>query len=392
MRYISRFNPDSISNKILLDELAKLSKKLNKTPTRENMKNGTSITKRLYLYDRNFGGLINACKQIGLKPNVGGAGCKYSEEELLEHILELQRKLNKTPTQKDINNEGKYTIGAYKRHFGSYNNALNRLNIKHNIKFNVSEQEIIEDIIRVANILGRSPKANEFAKLSNTVSHNTACNKLNCKDNWNAILKKCGLVVEYNKNLSAQELSLEIEKLYEKLGRLPGYYDMMQYGQYSPETYARRYGTYTKALLKFGYNYIPKSQWHNQKHTKGKDGNFYKSKFEAGIANNLYQFLKDNKIISYEYEKIVCEDRKWTCDFYILISNNNAIWLEADGMGKNRKDPYNEYNEKIEFYKNNNYMYAILPYRKTNLKETMYKIISNNISNSIDCLDTELII
>jgi hypothetical protein len=188
------------------------------------------------------------------------------------------------------------------------------------------------------------------------------------------VLKKCGLKVMNNRNITDQELKDEVERLRLKLSRLPGYYDMVQLGVYSPETYSERFGSYIQALKHFGYDYTSESQWYNQTHTAGKDGRCYKSKFEANIADCLFDLKSAGKILSYEYEKPVCADRKWTCDFYIEL-DGKSYWLEADGMGKNRFDPYDGDNEKIEYYAANGYRHLIIPYKKIDLARYLSNLI-----------------
>ena len=98
----------------------------------------------------------------------------------LDYLLELKQSLNRTPTQSDIDKAGKYASGAYKRHFGTYNKALAKLNIRHNMKCGISEQEITDDIVSMYVRLKRSPGMIEFSKLSSTVSAVIACEKLSC--------------------------------------------------------------------------------------------------------------------------------------------------------------------------------------------------------------------
>ena len=374
MNYKKRFDPNSVTEEELLDELKLLAEKLGKVPSRTDMQNGTPMTKRLYLYGRKFGGLTQACEKAGLVANKGGKYAKYDEQELLDYIIELSTRLNRTPTQKDIDAEGRYASGAYKRHFGTYNKALKALGLKRNTNYDATKEEIIDDVIRVAKKLGRSPKAREFDNMSNTVSCVSASQKLGLGKSWNKLLKECGLKVINHRNIPNKDLKEEVARLEAELNRIPGYYDMLQLGYYSPETYADRFGSYTNALKEFGYDYIPQSQWHNQTYTEGKDGTLYKSKFEANIADALFYLKSKAKITSYKYERKVCADRNWTCDFYITIGKKE-IWLEADGMGKNRNDPYEIENEKISFYNKNGFKYFIIPYKKMNLKKYIQNIL-----------------
>jgi len=355
MKYGKRFNPATITNEQLSDELKKLSIKLGRTPSQNDMINGTDITKRLYLYRQRFGSIQIAQEKGGLDKNIGGLESKYNDGDLLEEILRIKKDIGHTPIQDELIKYGKYPPGAYKRHFGTYNKALEKLNIRHNTKYGQTIDQIKNDIIRIASLLGRAPTAREFTEHSYTVSWVTAANKITNTHSWNNTLKLCGLKVVYNKNLTDQELKDEVIRLQLQIGRVPGYHDMSNFGNYAAESYAYKYGTYVKALKVLGFDYIPSSQFHNQTHTTGLDGQLYKSQFEANISNILY-----NKQIKYEYEKLVCAERQWTCDFYLSPQN---IWLEADGMGSKRLDPYNKSNEKIEFYKNNNYNFHIIKYK-----------------------------
>jgi hypothetical protein len=376
MSYNKRFDPSTISDELLLSELKKLADEIGRTPSQNDIKKfGNNITKRIHLYRIRFGSLQLAQEKIGCIKNLGGIDLKYSDKDLLNEITRIKEIIAKTPTQDDMIKYGKYPSGAYKRHFGTYNNALKQLGIKPNIKFGQTIDEIKNDIFRVTKLLGRAPTINEFTKLSNTVSCATATYKIDGHDSWNNTLKLCGLDIVYNKNLTEQELKNEIIRLKEKIGRVPGYYDMIQLGKYSPESYAYTYGSYVKALNYFGFDYTPQSQWKNQTYTKGKDGTIYKSKFEALIADSLFDMHSKGVILSYIYEKKVCEERKWTCDFCVNI-NGKELWIEADGMGKNRAEVYNDEHEKIKYYIENDINFYILKYRGKGLIEEIINLVN----------------
>ena len=180
----------------------------------------------------------------------------------------------------------------------------------------------------------------------------------------------------YQLNPTLEELKEEVIRLEKSLGHLPTYYDICKQSKYSQYHFANKIGgTYVKALHAMDFDYISQSQWKNQKPTKGIDNIYYRSKFEASIAAILFNFKSLNKIISYEYEKKICLDRAWTCDFYIKIENKE-IWLELDGIGEKRGDPYNSgKNEKIEYYKINNMNYKILSYSKHKIEEKLKDLL-----------------
>ena len=112
-----------------------------------------------------------------------------------------------------------------------------------------------------------------------------------------------------------------------------------------------------------GYNYESVNQFFKRGRFSGFDGRTYLSSIEKQVGDFLFELKKEGKITDYEYEKNVCEDRAWTCDFYVIKDSGN-LWLEIDGMSASRKDPYNSgENEKIEYYKDNGFDYFVITYK-----------------------------
>jgi len=166
-------------------------------------------------------------------------------------------------------------------------------------------------------------------------------------------------------HITNDELKEEIICLKNKFGRYPTYKEMVNEGKFSCNTYETRFGSWSKAFKELGFDdYVSQSIYKKQIHSKGKDGITYKSLFESRIANILFQYKKDNKIKHYIYEKKVCDNKTWTCDFVITKNDNSEIWVECDGMEDRRKVPYDKGNNKIEYYKKNNIKYYIILYNK----------------------------
>lgn len=87
-----------------------------------------------------------------------------------------------------------------------------------------------------------------------------------------------------------------------------------------------------------------KSRW--GKPSTDIEGFNYRSIFESKIANEM--ILEG---IKFERQKKISDYRQWTCDFYIP---GNDIYIECDGLGKNRKYVIDwTHKEKLVFYKEN---------------------------------------
>lgn len=84
---------------------------------------------------------------------------------------------------------------------------------------------------------------------------------------------------------------------------------------------------------------------------QGLDGKLYDSQEEVRLANILLEYN-----FKYEPHKLVCEGRKWRCDFYLP---EHKLWVEYDGLGKKRWTP-EAFEEKIKFYCSQNMNFVIL--------------------------------
>lgn len=372
-----RFNPKSISDAKLIEAIKKLSKSLGRTPSQADMKKyGCPLTKRVHLYRQRFGSIQNAQERAGLTINKSGSDMKYSDYELLDQIKSVGRALRRTPSQAEIVSRGKYPIGAYKRRFGTYNNAVEKAGLIPNTNPSFEIDDIKKDIIRVRDLLGHSPGAKEFNAHTMTVTDTTAIAMAGLK--WNELVKECGIVPRSNRNISDVELKNELIRLKKELGYTPGYHDMEMFGKYAAETYSGRFGTYIKALEHFGFDYTEHNQWKNSSYSRGRDGIIYRSRFESGVANILFNLKRSGEITKYEYEKDVCDGKKWSCDFFV-IRDGKQYWIETDGMGRARDKDYIDNNEKIKYYIKNDFNYHIIEYKK-DVKRDLFAILfdSNN--------------
>lgn len=158
---------------------------------------------------------------------------RYSDdEELLNHIKELYAKLRRTPTKRDLE---KYDAGTYRRHFGSWNNALIKAGFDVNRR-SYTDEEILDWIRDFYNTHGYSPTQSDFIKQFNDT-------KLFRKrwGNWSNTLKEAGVPVrkQYPK-LSEEEMIDRLIEVSKMLGRMPKRLEFSKYGLPSPSTYLKK--------------------------------------------------------------------------------------------------------------------------------------------------------
>ncbi|HHY78852.1 MAG TPA: hypothetical protein GX516_00485, partial [Thermoanaerobacter sp.] len=158
---------------------------------------------------------------------------RYSDEELLNYIKELYIKLGKTPTKRNL---GKYDAGTYRRHFGSWNNALIKAGFNINRRL-YTDTEILDWLKNFYITYGYSPSQSDFTKQFKDT-------KLfrNRWVNWSNTLKEAGVPVrkQYPK-LNEEEMIDRLIEVSKMLGRVPKRLEFSKYGLPAPATYLRKF-------------------------------------------------------------------------------------------------------------------------------------------------------
>ena len=176
-----------------------------------------------------------------------------SDEELVADVRRVAAKLGRdTLTAKEYAAHGKYSRGTMLRRFGPWRNVLERCSLethKHNHKYDFSDEDMIADIKRVADVLG---VATISAREYSIYGKYHASTLINNRGPWNKILELAAMKPILNRNFSNEDLFEEIERIWIMLGRQPTATDIKRgVSKYSLNTYARRFGGWRKALEAF---------------------------------------------------------------------------------------------------------------------------------------------
>ncbi len=114
---------------------------------------------------------------------------------------------------------------------------------------NVSAVELIADLKRVADLLGKDSLTHEEYKSKGKFGVNTFVRRLG---SWNNSLKTAGLKLKNLQGITNEELFENLEEVWIKLGRQPKYREIEKpLSRYSQGTYEDRFGGWRKALEKF---------------------------------------------------------------------------------------------------------------------------------------------
>ena len=173
-----------------------------------------------------------------------------SDSELINDVKRVAELLGLTTISMErYTQHGKFHHSTIARRFGGWGNVLTLSGLQINKNMNISEPDIISDIKRVAELLAKNSFTSKEYECYGKYSRTVVFRKLKT---WNNALELSGLQKSSNKNTPDEELLNEIECIWRKLGRQPTTDDIKNgISAYSLNTFSRRFGGWRKALLAF---------------------------------------------------------------------------------------------------------------------------------------------
>ncbi|MFZ1075367.1 MAG: HNH endonuclease [Minisyncoccia bacterium] len=118
---------------------------------------------------------------------------------------------------------------------------------------NTSEEEMLADVRRVAEKINKNSVTMDEYKEFGKYHPSTLTRKMG---SWFNILEKAGMKINRSPmNIPEEELFKNLEEVWIKLGRQPGWVETRKpLSKYAADTYAKRFGSWRKALEKFVAN------------------------------------------------------------------------------------------------------------------------------------------
>lgn len=198
---------------------------------------------------------------------------KYSREELLEGIRELADELGRVPTRKDMAENGDASGSIYSKRFDSWNEALRLAGFEPNHRVNVSMNEVLDEVHRLKDELGRVPTSKDMdreGEFSSRIYRSRF-------GTWNKALREVGYEPLKRRNIPRDELINELIRVGEEIQSIPSASDMTDRGKFGENTYLREFGSWVNALeaAGFDYEYYHWAQGENHPNWKGGHDRYY---------------------------------------------------------------------------------------------------------------------
>ena len=187
-----------------------------------------------------------ALKEAGFEPEF-----RYNipDEELLDEICRLATELGHTPRQTEMNSHGAFDSKVYYTRFGGWGESLKQAGFEPLHRTNLSSEDLIAELVQLAEELGRTPHAEDMDSRGK-FNHR---NYIRCFGTWNAALRSAGLELNRRYDHTSQELVSELQRLADELGRIPTKDDMNSYGAFSTRPYITQFGGWNTSLEAAGF-------------------------------------------------------------------------------------------------------------------------------------------
>lgn len=201
------------------------------------------------------------------------SGVPADREELLEEIDTLVEELGHTPRIRHLQEYDMHSSTAYYNNFGSWGNALREAGYRpHWLR--PTREELLEELKRLAEKIGRSPRVQDVDKKSEYSSSAYYAEF----GSWNNGLRGAGLTPNRPSKISDENLMSEIDRLAEG-DEPPTYTEMDCHGKHPMSAYRRAFGTWTNAVREAGY------EPHRDTDAEG----FDRSKYDRGRYDNEWK-------------------------------------------------------------------------------------------------------
>ncbi|SNR51745.1 homing endonuclease associated repeat-containing protein [Halorubrum vacuolatum] len=177
----------------------------------------------------------------------------HSEDEvrgvLITELQRLAERLGHPPGLRDMNQLGAHSSKTYQDMFGSWNEALKAADLDINMEQNISKSDLLDELARLADELGRTPTSRDMAQLG---EYGTATYSKTF-ESWNNAVQEAGLEIIRYRNIPRDALINEIRRLSDCLGRTPTAEDMETEGEFGAKTFSTKFGTWNNALRSAGF-------------------------------------------------------------------------------------------------------------------------------------------
>jgi hypothetical protein len=244
----------------LIRSLRELAQELGKdTLTQKDIKD-SEIS--VYWVRKHFRNMAFAMEAAGLQPSRLARSMVTSDDELLDYLDDLQRRLGRRPIELDIDKEGRFSHGIFSSRFGSLDGALAQLKERgvpveeHPRVQPRSREELVRRLQEIAQQHGDKPLREKDIKAYGLSPYWIRKHFMNL----GSALEAAGLrpsKLARSMATSDEELLDYLDDLQRRLGQRPTYLDIDREGRFSQRIFFSRFGSLDGALVQLKERGVP---------------------------------------------------------------------------------------------------------------------------------------
>jgi hypothetical protein len=217
-------------------------------PARQDCLEDDEYTVGPWIYRKEFGSWNEAVIAAGYDPNKRD---NITNEELLEELSKVADEFGCAPKKRHMKEaEDTFSVSTYNRRFGSWNEALAEIGYDPNKEYAIPDSDLIAELQQITDEFGRPPKYEEMEEREDAYHPETYASSFGT---FNEAKRAAGLERQNIKNVSEEFMLEKLEMIKEDLGRDPKYDDLFDYPTVPcPYTYEQRFGTFNDAKREAG--------------------------------------------------------------------------------------------------------------------------------------------
>lgn len=205
------------SDKELLNRLQEFAAELGRPPSQKEMND--SGPHAAATYATRFGSWNGALKTAGLETGTNDPNGRppTPKQDLLVDLKAVAESVGEAPSERTYRQHGEYSVKTYCKRFSGWNSALQAAGLEPSVEINLSEETLITALQEFAEDLGQVPTSDEMDQNGPY----TAGPYKRAFGTWNRALEKAGLGVHSAWGVSDENLIAELKRLNEELGHVP---------------------------------------------------------------------------------------------------------------------------------------------------------------------------
>jgi len=171
-----------------------------------------------------------------------------SDQDLIEDLNRVVENIGRSPTYDDYDEHGKHSPRTVEKHFGTWNEAKEAAGLQKIKRMDIPTDELLADLDRVASIVGAAPIIEDYKEWGK-FAFTTYKNRFGY---WNEAVRAAGYTPQNLHNIPEEDLLNDLNRVAKIVGSAPTQREYNELGKYAHGTFSNHFEVWTNAHRKIG--------------------------------------------------------------------------------------------------------------------------------------------